>query len=416
MKGAVLLSIDENLEEMRSLLNTLGIEIVSEVVQKRSEPHRNYFLGPGKIEEVSEVISQESVDLVVVNGALRPSQHHALEMTFQKECVDRVGIILRIFAEHAHTEEAKNQVTLATLRYEQPFLREWIHKAKSGERPGFLSGGAYATDVYYEHAKTHIKRIEENLERLCGQREVRRSRRRKRGYFLVSLAGYTNAGKSAMLNALCDTDIEVDDRLFSTLSTTTRRLATSKGRILLTDTVGFIKQLPPDLVDAFSSTLEEVFYSDLVLLLTDISEPVDVIKDKLTTSLLFVEQRHQGTPMMILGTKLDRLSETELGGAMDAVVDVAGGRRIMFASAYTRVGIDDVVEAIRDAVNQTRVIKATLPPTGDSYALVSRLHEECIVEMVETTSTITISLKCSPQDVDKIAGRIKASGGSVLTP
>lgn len=414
MTGAVLLSIDEDLEEMRSLLNTLDIDIVTEVIQKRTEPHRTYFLGPGKVEEVSDIVSRDEVDLVVINGTLKPSQHHMLEMSFQKECVDRIGVILRIFAEHAHTEEAKNQVTLATLRYEQPFLREWIHKAKSGERPGFLSGGAYATDVYFEHAKTHMKKIEENLEKLSSQREVRRRRRRKRGYFLVSLAGYTNAGKSAMLNALCDTDLEVDDRLFSTLSTTTRRLATSKGRILLTDTVGFIKQLPPDLVDAFNSTLEEVFYSDLVLLLVDVSEPVNVMREKLTTSILFVEQRHQGTPMIVLGTKTDRLSHEEMEIATRAVEEVAGPMKSMFASAYSNSGIEEVVDAIRAAVNQTREVKATLPPLDESYSLISHLHEECIVEKVETTEMVSITLKCAPQDVDRIVGSIRALGGSIL--
>lgn len=415
MKGAILLSIDEDLDEMRSLLGTLDIEIMDEVIQRRAEPHRNSFLGPGKVEEVSERISREDVDLVVINGTLRPSQHHMLEMTFQKECVDRVGIILRIFADHAHTEEAKNQVTLATLRYEQPFLREWIHKAKSGERPGFLSGGAYATDVYFEHAKTHMRKIEENLERLSGQREVRRRRRRNRGYFLVSLAGYTNAGKSAMLNALCDADIEVDDRLFSTLSTTTRRLATSKSRILLTDTVGFIKQLPPDLVDAFNSTLEEIFLSDLVLLLLDVSESVTVVRDKLNTSLTFVEQRLQGTPMVVLGTKVDRLSEKEREYVKEEVSKITGSRKTMLVSTLTGDGIEDLVNVIRDAVNQTREIRAVLPSADETFSLISRLHEECIVEEVEATDRVFISLKCTPQDVERIAGLIKASNGSVVS-
>ncbi|MCJ7561826.1 MAG: 50S ribosome-binding GTPase, partial [Thermoplasmata archaeon] len=171
-------------------------------------------------------------------------------MRFQKECIDRVGVILRIFSEHAQTPEAIAQVQLARLRYEQPFLREWVNKAKSGERPGFLSGGGYATDVYYEHARTHIKRLEKKLIDISQGREVKRLRRHEQGYLLVSLAGYTNAGKSALMNALCSSDVEVSSELFSSLSTTTRRIPGMKENVLMIDTVGFIRDLPPDLINA----------------------------------------------------------------------------------------------------------------------------------------------------------------------
>src|SRR5512136_55325 len=156
---------------MRSLLKTLDIVVVKEYVQKRQLPHKVGFLGPGKLDEILEEIKSLDLDFITVNGTLKPSQHHFLEMKFQKECMDRTGVILRIFSDHAHTPEAIAQVTLAELRYELPFLREWVHKAKSGERPGFLAGGAYATDVYYEHAKSQARRIEEDLREISRQRE-----------------------------------------------------------------------------------------------------------------------------------------------------------------------------------------------------------------------------------------------------
>jgi GTP-binding protein HflX len=202
MKKVVIFSISEDTEEIRSLLQTLGMEVIKEFVQNRPRPHRESFLGPGKVDEILKEMEEMDVDLIVVNGVLKPSQHHFLEMKFQKECADRTGAILRIFTDHAHTPEAIAQVTLAKLRYELPFLREWIHKSKSGDRPGFLSGGAYATDVYFEHAKTHARKIEANLSEVSKQREVTRTRRREKGYSLVSLAGYTNAGKSALMNKL----------------------------------------------------------------------------------------------------------------------------------------------------------------------------------------------------------------------
>ena len=414
MTGAALLSIGDDTEEICSLLQTLEIEVVYQVIQNRNVAHRNYYLGPGKIDEIKERVSEEDVDLVIVNGNLKPSQHHMLEMTFQKECIDRIGIILRIFAEHAHTEEAKNQVTLATLRYELPFLREWIHKAKSGERPGFLSGGAYATEVYFEHAKTHMKRIEENLEKLSVQREVRRRRRRKRGYFLVSLAGYTNAGKSAMLNVLCDTDIEVDDRLFSTLSTTTRKLKGVRSRILLTDTVGFIKDLPPDLVDAFNSTLEEIFYSDLILLLVDVSEPIETVKKKLETSLSILQPKLQGTPMVIVGNKIDLIPPSDLQIIAREVGEIGTSHRCLLASATTGAGTDDILEAIRSTENLSQQIQADLPTSDETFSLLSRLHEECEIDDVTTTDHVSISLRCSSEDVERITGLLIAAGGSII--
>ena len=273
MKKVAIITITEDTREMHSLLDTLEYSVVKEYLQKRNYPHKVSFLGPGRIEEIEKELKELNLDLIVVNGSLKPSQHHYLEMLFQMECMDRPGVILRIFADHAHTPEAIAQVTLAKLRYELPFLREWIHKAKSGDRPGFLAGGAYATDVYFEHAKTHARAIEQNLVDLSKQREITRLKRHAKGYSLVSLAGYTNAGKSALMNALCKSQVEVDDRLFSTLSTTTRRISGVKGNVLVTDTVGFIRDLPGDLVEAFSATLEELRHADLLVHLVDISNP-----------------------------------------------------------------------------------------------------------------------------------------------
>src|SRR5512136_1994208 len=305
MKHTAILTITEDTEEMRSLLKTLDIVVVKEYVQKKQLPHKVGFLGPGKLDEILEEIKSLDLDFITVNGTLKPSQKHFLEMKFQKECMDRTGVILRIFSDHAHTPEAIAQVTLAKLRYELPFLREWIHKAKSGDRPGFLAGGAYATDVYFEHAKRHVRRREKNRNDLSKQRETKRSMRRETGYSLVSLAGYTNAGKSALFNKLCDANVEVDDRLFSTLSTTTRKLKGIKGNILISDTVGFIRNLPPDLVDAFNSTLEEIFYADLILLVFDTNESDEVLKDKLNTSMKILLHKVESRILVIVGNKID---------------------------------------------------------------------------------------------------------------
>jgi GTP-binding protein HflX len=419
MKKAVLLSITDDLEEMQSLLRTLGVAVKREVVQKRDYPHRNTYLGPGKADDLVDEINEEDVDIVVVNGILRPSQHHTLEMLFKKECVDRVGVILRIFAEHAHTEEAKNQVTLATLRYELPFLREWIHKAKSGERPGFLSGGAYATEVYYEHARSHIRRIEENLDTHSRQREIRRTRRRDRGYHLVSLTGYTNAGKSAILNALCDTQVEVDGRLFSTLSTTTRKMKGSSKNVLLTDTVGFIKDLPPDLVNAFSSTLEEIFLSDLVLLVVDVSESLNMVHEKVLTCNRILQPRLKGRRMIVVGNKYDLLSPDDRDHVKTEIRDIVAPHEVAFVSAVTDEGLDALSALIEQSEGVCCRIEATLPLTNDAFSLISSLHDSTDVDAHTSSNSTHISIACSERTLERIQAEIRAVGGeitSVLRP
>lgn len=413
MKCAVLLSIDENLDEMRALLRTLEIRIDKEVIQRRNAPHRKTFLGPGKIEEINEDIVSLDVDYVVINGDLKPSQHHALEMLLQKECVDRIGVILRIFSEHAHTEEAKNQVALATMRYELPFLREWIHKAKSGERPGFLSGGAYATEVYYEHARSHIRRIEDNLETRSKQREIRRTMRRKKGYYLVSLAGYTNAGKSALLNALSGSQEVVDDQLFSTLSTATRRVSDSRRNILLTDTVGFISRLPPDLVNAFNSTLEEIFFADLVLVVVDVSEPVNVVVEKLKTTLDALVPKLNGKEIIIVGSKMDRTDTQRRQEVERKIKMTSPSTKIVFTSATNRIGLTDLITSIESYEGRDHIMEASLPLTDESFSLISELHDSTDVETSTIGEAIEITLSCRLDEVQKVAGKIKAIGGVV---
>lgn len=415
MKKAVLLSITDDLEEMRSLLRTLGVAVDREIVQKRDHPHRNTYLGSGKADNVVDEIKEEDVDFIVVNGILRPSQHHTLEMLFKKECVDRVGVILRIFAEHAHTEEAKSQVTLATLRYELPFLREWIHKAKSGERPGFLSGGAYATEVYYEHARSHIRRIEESLDTHSRQREVRRTRRRDKGYHLVSLTGYTNAGKSAILNALCDTQVEVDGRLFSTLSTTTRRMKRSSRNVLLTDTVGFIKDLPPDLVNAFSSTLEEIFLSDLILLVVDASEPLSTVREKVSTCHRILQPRLKGQRIIVVGNKDDLLPTDDCDHVKAEIRAIAAPHEVVFISAVTGGGLDALSNLIEQSEGASCQIEAVLPLTNDAFSLISSLHDSANVEAHTSSDSTHISVACSERTLERLQAEIRSAGGEITS-
>ncbi len=411
---AIVLSRSTDTEEIVSLLNTLRMEVVREFLQKKDAHPTNYF-GPGKVEEISEEVKKLDPDIIVINDRLKPSQHHFLEMKFQKECVDRTGVILRIFAEHAYTPEAIAQVQLAKLRYEQPFLREWIHKAKSGERPGFLSGGAYATDVYYEHARTHMRRIEIRLDELSKLRESKRTRRHEEGFTLVSLAGYTNAGKSALMNALCGSEVEVSPQLFSSLSTTTRRVRGVKGKVLAIDTVGFIKDLPPDLVDAFKSTLEEVFFADLILLAFDASEDDYSIRRKLRTSLDILLPRIGDGEILVVGTKVDRISPERSEEVEGIVRLIVGPRDVVMSSSISNKGLDEIRERISETKGHTHGLEAYLSLTDASYSLLSKLHSVAEVSHKVEEGQLRVELWCSPEESDKVRNWLLAAGATLLS-
>jgi len=414
MKRVAIITITEDTEEMHSLLDTLQYSVVKEYLQNRAHPHRLGFLGPGRIEEIEKEVKELNLDLIVVNGSLKPSQHHYLEMLFQMECMDRPGVILRIFADHAHTPEAIAQVTLAKLRYELPFLREWIHKAKSGDRPGFLAGGAYATDVYFEHAKTHARAIEQNLVDLSKQREITRSKRHAKGYSLVSLAGYTNAGKSALMNALCESQVEVDDRLFSTLSTTTRKIAGVRGNVLVTDTVGFIKDLPPDLVNAFNSTLEEVYYADLILLVLDVSESLEVMRSKLRTSIDILEPKVDKRSLIIVGNKIDLISKDAQVSVEEAIHSVERTCEIVFVSAKDGEGVGLLRERIMRVQGYNHEIELTLPLTDGAYSLMSSLRSVAKVETEVVKNHLRVKMWCKPEDVERITQRLHSAGAHIV--
>jgi GTP-binding protein HflX len=410
MKKAVIFSTSEDTEEIGSLLKNIDIEVVREFVQKRATAHRTGFMGPGKIDEIFDEMKSIDVDLIVVNGVLKPSQHHFLEMKFQKECIDRLGVILKIFTDHAHTQEAIAQVTLAKLRYELPFLREWIHKSKSGERPGFLAGGAYATDVYFQHAKTHTRRIEENLRELSKQREITRTKRREKGYSLVSLAGYTNAGKSALMNRLCSAKIEVDDRLFSTLATTTRRINGVHGNMLMSDTVGFIKDLPPDLIDAFNSTLEEIFYADLILLVFDASEDRSTIEMKLSTSLEILLPNIENRKLVVLGNKTDLISKERVRELQSIVTPIIEPYEIMMVSSVTDEGLEELRARIASIQDYSSTIEAVVPLTNEVFGFLSRLRMKADVSQTVLKDSVRITIRCKPEETEKIMGHLRTIG------
>lgn len=271
-------SDDVSMDELWRLAETAGAEPVCTVLQVRDKPEPRSFLGMGKVRELKELVQNEGCDLAVFDNDLTPSQARVLEEELGVRVLDRTGLILDIFAQRAHTKEGKLQVELAQYRYILPRLTGmWTHlKRQAGTSAPIGTRGPGETQLETDrrHIRRRIQKLSEELEQVRRVRGTQRRQRERNALPVAALVGYTNAGKSTLLNALTGNSIQTGDRLFDTLDTTTRRLGLpGGGQALLSDTVGFIRKLPTELVDAFKATLEELTYADLLLHVIDISNP-----------------------------------------------------------------------------------------------------------------------------------------------
>ena len=271
-------SDDVSMEELWALAETAGAEPVCTLLQSRDKPDPHSFLGGGKVAELRELIENEDCDLAIFDNDLSPSQARVLEETLGVRVLDRTGLILDIFAQRAHTREGILQVELAQYRYLLPRLTGmWTHlKRQAGTSAPIGTRGPGETQLETDrrHIRRRIQKLSEELEQVRRVRGTQRRQREKNAMPVVALVGYTNAGKSTLLNTLTGDSIQTGDRLFDTLDTTTRKLSLDEaGQVLLSDTVGFIRKLPHELVDAFKATLEELTFADLLLHVIDISNP-----------------------------------------------------------------------------------------------------------------------------------------------
>lgn len=405
-RNCAIIAIKDETDETEELCKTLDIEIVERLIQKRKKPHPQTFLGPGKVDEIREKVS--GVDLVVIDGELTPSQHFRLETSLKRMCIDRIGLVLEIFDRHAGSAEAKAQIALARIRYELPFLREWVSKALSDDRPGFMSGGEYAIDAYYENARRQMKKIEKDLERIAEEREARRSRRKSKGFFLVSICGYTNSGKSTLLNSLSGAQTIVDNRLFSTLSTTTRKILDVKAKILLTDTVGFIKNLPPDLIDAFDATMEEIYVSDCVLLVIDASDPAEIINLKFKTSIDFLAAKVPKDKIVIVLNKIDRVPSSELDSKLSYLDGLLSGYVYYVISALTKQGLNKVINEILARMNLLDDEIIELPNTEKGRMLYQWISERVIITDAIWKDKIILKVRLTQEELEIIQRKISA--------
>jgi GTP-binding protein HflX len=381
---------EESLEELARLVDTAGAEPVELVLQRRDRPDPATYIGSGKAKELQELAQALDVDLVVFDDELTPAQQRNLEQLFSCDVVDRVALILDIFAQHAHSQEGMVQVELAQLRYRLPRLRgrgtQLSQQGAGGGARGGLVGtrgpGETQLEVDRRRILERVRRLEKDLERLAKRRATQRKARHRREVTTVALVGYTNAGKSTLLNALTRSDVLVEDRLFSTLDPSTRRLRLPGGEVvLLSDTVGFVRRLPHQLVEAFRSTLEEVVDADLLVHVVDASS-TDT-EDQIAAVHDVLEEIGAGAvPELVVVNKTDVADPVDVRKLLDAHPGSVA------VSAATADGIDALLAALAARLRAlVPIVELEVPyDRGDVVAALHR-EGEVLVEVHDDSGT-----------------------------
>ena len=416
-QNALIISFNEDVSEIAQLADSLDYHVVKKFIQHRKIPDVNFYIGSGKVEEIKEYIdnSKESIDLIIIDGELKPSQWFALEKKLNANVYDRIRLILAIFEERAERKEARLQVKLAQLQYERPYVRELIHRARAGEHPGLMAGGEYQVDDYYEMIKKQMKKIKGELNKIRNDREVHRQTRYKSGFYLVSLAGYTNAGKSSLLNLLSGEKVKVEGRLFSTLSTTTRKIKNKKPPVLLTDTVGFIENLPSWIIGAFHSTLEEIEVADVVVLVADGSEEKKIVEKKLQVSISELYELNVTASVVIALNKIDLIKQEEV----DNLLSYLDRKALLNSRLYIPISVKEeknigiLIENIYKSLPHLTKIRLTLPLNKKSQAFVSHLYQIAQIVNITYGKNIIVEVACNMKIEDEIIAQCQELKGSV---
>ena len=406
LAGLAAYSMDEHersseisMEELAALVETAGGEPVAMVMQSRSTPDPRSFIGDGKVQELKELIAQNDCDLAVFDNELSPSQMRVLSEDLGVKVLDRSGLILDIFAQRAQTREGQLQVELAQYKYLLPrLIGMWTHlerqTASGGTSPiGTRGPGETQLESDRRHIRRKIQKLEEELEEVRKVRSTQRRKREKNSMPVVALVGYTNAGKSTLLNCLTDSDIPANNRLFDTLDTTTRRLKVDEMQeVLLSDTVGFIRKLPHHLIEAFKATLEELSYADVLLHVIDISNPEWEEQARVVDELIR-QLGAESTPCLRVYNKCDAY----LG-------ILPHGEDVVCISAKSGEGADRLLSRISQLLDRGRKHVELLIPYSAAGIIDALNREAQVIRTEYTESGIELEAIVQPE----MFGRVKA--------
>jgi GTP-binding protein HflX len=368
------IDINEEIEELKNLTSSAGAYIEGLIVHNQIEPNPKYFISSGKLEELKKQVENSDIDLVIFNSDLTPAQQSNLQDKLNIKVIDRTALILDIFAQRAQSREGKLQVELAQLNYLLPRLRgKGVQLSRLGGGIGTRGPGEQKLEVDRRKIRKKINQLEEKINQIAIQRDIQRKKREGGNVFLVSLVGYTNSGKSTILNIVTDSNVLVKDMLFSTLDSTTRRLkAPEMEEILLTDTVGFIEKLPHQLIASFKSTLEEVRKADLLLLVVDMSNQnfenhINSVKNVLKE--IEVLQK----PIILVFNKIDKIDRKVLQKVKIKQRDA------IFISALNKIGLEELYSKIKKVLDKN-LLKINVKIPYSESKLISFIHNNCEVK------------------------------------
>ncbi|HZO62534.1 MAG TPA: GTPase HflX [Gaiellaceae bacterium] len=397
----------EELAEIRELARTAGVEPVAVLVQPRLRPDPATYVGKGKLEELKHAFSESGAESLLVDDELAPSQQQRLENLLQTRVVDRTQLILDIFAQHARSAEGKLQVELAQLEYNLPRMRGmWQHLERLGGGVGTRGPGESQLETDRRLARRRISLLKERLEELAKQRDTRRKARRRSEVPTLALAGYTNVGKSTLLNALTGADATVDDRLFETLDPTTRSFDQDGRRYLVTDTVGFIRRLPHQLVEGFAATLEETLVADLVLHVADASASEDRLGEQFGAVNAVLDEIGAGElPVELVLNKIDAvdtLQRRRLANRFPGALQV---------SARTGEGLDELRARVAERFAHRFELVELLVPYSEGGKLAELYSLGPPIESrTDREDGVLIRARLPQRDVRRFARFLEASG------
>ncbi len=386
--------LHDSLDELRELANSAGAEVVDTVTQKLQKPTAPYYIGRGKAESIKESCRDQHVTSVIFNDELSPAQGRNLENLISRKVVDRTQLILDIFAQRARSREGRLQIELAQLQYLLPRLtRMWHHLSRQTGGIGTRGPGETQLEVDRRRVQGRIARLERELESVRKTRAIQRQGRKRHQWPVAAVVGYTNAGKSTLLNLLTGADLLAEDKLFATLDPTTRSFVLpNKQRVLLTDTVGFLRKLPHTLIESFKATLEEVSEADLLIHIADLSHP-RVDEQMEAVDRVIKELDAYGKQTLLVFNKIDILPNRELVGSY--LKRFSGSVAI---SARTGEEINKLVQALEGALSSWRLRSRFRIPANES-ALIAEIHRVGHVLELRYEGNDTIIVAHVPSDL-----------------
>lgn len=354
-------SLPSRAEEAKSMAENIGYDVVEVMIQKRNSDHHSYFIGPGKVEELKEIVHSHEVETVIFANTLPSSQVFKIQQRLGGEVrvIDRNLLILEVFDKRAMTKEAKLQIKLAKLKYTLSWGREFIKlRGIMGEQVGWMGPGDYPFQEYTRAARNRISRLESQLRELDRKKEITRGRRRELGFPIVALAGYTQAGKTTLFNRLASETKKVGLGPFTTLSTFARKVRVEASRnteFLLIDSIGFIEDMHPTIVKAFTATFGEIARSDVILLFVDASEETHTITRRCSSMNKILREIGTDGDIIVCANKIDLIESGELERALDVIRDGFIGTKIVAISARTSENLTELFTAVMASINNKKL-------------------------------------------------------------